>query len=521
VVRPSEEHAVDGERHELQALLRVLRRRIGLILLCAVVTPLAAFVYSQLSEKTYEATASLLFRDPGFDQKLFGASPLTGSPDPSREAATNVALVGLNEVARRTAEKLGDDIDGGVSVSSRGQSDVVTVTATDTNPERAARHATTFALSYIEFRRDADRDKIAEAQRLVERQLEAMTPERRRGKEGERLRVQANELGILSSLQTGNAELVERAAVPGAPATPRTRRNVIVGGLLGLIFGLALAFLVERLDRRLSDPSEAEGLMQRPVLGAVPQSRGMATGSSSAAGLPPREAEVFRMLRANLRYFNVNRNIHTVLVTSAAPGDGKSTIAWNLAVAAADAGERVLLIEADLRHPSLSTKTQVIAPLGLSTVLSSQAEPPEAIQRIAIGPHRNNGDGSSPAVDVIFAGPPPPNPTDLLDSERMRALLKHGAQLYDYVIVDTPPLSFVSDAIPLLSEVDGVLVVARLGRTTRDQLSLLRNQLANLSAPLLGVVVNGVKSTAGYYGYGPGYEIAGPAAEPDREPVAV
>jgi receptor protein-tyrosine kinase len=216
-----------------------------------------------------------------------------------------------------------------------------------------------------------------------------------------------------------------------------------------------------------------------------------------------------------------------VLITSSSPGDGKSTVAMHLASAAAGAGSSVLLIEADLRHPTLAGRLKLPGNRGLSQLLAGEfRDIDEVIQTVRVD-GRNTGDGGR-SLDVLVSGPIPPNPTDLIESERMRDIIQLAKRDYDLVIVDTPPTSVVSDAIPLVKEVSGVIVVCRLGKTTRESAHHLRDQLQNLEANLLGVVVNSVGRQAGYghlYGYGYGEQPQrkrkkGDAAEPAAAPAA-
>ncbi len=209
------------------------------------------------------------------------------------------------------------------------------------------------------------------------------------------------------------------------------------------------------------------------------------------------------MLRANLRYFNVDHDVGSILVTSAAPGDGKTTVAWNLATAAAELGGRVLLVEADLRHPGIAQGLGMREARGLSTVLAGEASLEGALQEVPL-PDRQSGRGTR-TVEVLLSGPLPPNPSDLLESDAMGELLSAAQQGYDLVVIDTPPMSVVSDAIPLIKNVGGVIVVGRAGKTTRDAAARLNEQLVNLKAPFLGIVVNGLKSDGEGYGYGYGY----------------
>jgi polysaccharide biosynthesis transport protein len=486
--------------------LRGIRRRIGLVALCVLMTPAAVLAVALASEKKYTASASLLFRDAGFDQQLFGA-PLFIPGDAERRAATNEKLVSLGVVADRTARRVGGGLTGGevsskVETKAEGKSDILSVVATDADPRRAAGLANAFAREYIAVRRKADREKVRQARELVSRSVERLSPSERKSQRGRLLQEREQQLETIGALQTGNAELAQRASIPTAPSSPKPVRDAALAAGLGLVLGIGLALLFERLDRRMRDPKEVEAAFDRPILATIPETRALAQGPY-VTDLHSGEGEAFRMLNASLRYFNIDREVRTVLVTSPAPGDGKTTVAWNLASAAASPENRVLLIEADLRHPGMASFIGAAPPNGLSSVLSGQAELHEAVQQVPV-PEQQNG-ALRRTVDVLFAGPLPPNPAELLESDRMRDLLETAQRTYDLVIVDTPPTSVVSDAIPLLNQVGGVIVVGRLGKSTRDSVARLNEQLQNLRAPTLGVVVNSIHQEHDAYGYGYGY----------------
>jgi polysaccharide biosynthesis transport protein len=474
----------------------------------ALLIPATVVAWSLRQDKTYTATASLLFRDPGLDQKVFGAS-LDSSRDPDREAATNVKLVSLDVVAERTSRDLDGRLDGGeiaskVDVAPEGQSDIVSVRASDSDPEFAARLANSFAEQYIDFRREADRSKVRGAQEVVQRELAQIGGGRRRA-QARSLRERAARLEILASLQTGNAELVQPAQVPGSPSSPRVTRNAVVGIVVGLLVALLAALAAERFDRRIRDPRQIEDIFGRPNLGGIPHSRALARGGPAQRGLPGREEEAFRTLRANLRSFKVDHAIRSILVMSPVPEEGKSTVAWNLARVAASAGERVLVVEADLRRPRLAASAvELSRSPGLTAVLAGQATLVEVIQTAGFTELRLPA-GNYRRMDVVVAGLVPRNPGPLIDSKRMLETIQEAARAYDLVVIDTPPTSIVSDAIPLVQGVGGVLVVARLGKTPREQLLRLRDQLANLHAPLLGVVVNSMSVDGRRFGYRHGY----------------
>jgi tyrosine-protein kinase len=488
-------------------LARVLRRRIGVALICALIVPATALAYSYAQEKEYSASASLLFRDPGFTQKLFGTPFFTPSSDPDREAATNLRLVSLGVVAGRTANALGGgltrkEVAEKVDASSEGQSNVVAITATADSPRLAARLANTFAEEYISFRRDADRSKIEETLGIIRGQLAELSPAELAGTRGKELRRQKGQLELLRSLQTGNAEVVQQADLPTSPSSPRTLRNVIVGIIVGIMFGVGMAFLVDRFDRRLRDVDEVKEIFDRPILAQVPRDKSLGRREWSPDNRSPAIAETFHMLRANLRHVHSRERIDAVAICSAAAGDGKTTVAWNLAVAEAETGRNVLLIEADLRQPDLSTRLDVQRSPGLSELLAGVVEFDGAVRRVPVAPASSPAQGDY-VVDVMPAGRRPPNPTDLIESEQMEDLLWRVGDMYDLVVVDTPPTTVVSDAVALLRQVSGVVVAVRLGKSTRQGAESLEQQLTYLDAQTFGVVVvNSTGKSPELYGYG-------------------
>jgi len=470
---------------------------------------MVALGISLLLERQYSASASLLFRESLFDQQLLGGAPSARTTDPEREAATNISLVSLPVVARRTATRLpgltAEEVENRVEAVPDGESDLVVVSGTDPSPRRAALLANTFATEYIAFRREADQSTIRQALRLV--QLRLGSPEAGASRQdAAALRDRAQQLEVLASLQTGNVELVERAEPPLSPASPRTLLNTGLGLILGLGAGVGIAFVLESVGRRLRDRAEIEDIFDRPLLGAIPESDALAGQGSSAAGLPPREREAFQMLRASLQYFNVDAQIKSVVITSAASGDGKSTVSWNLARAAASARLKVLLIDADLRRGGLTADLAMRRAPGLSSVLAGQSLQDTVLQiKVNTVP---NASEDEEFLTLLVAGPLPPNPTDLFESRRLREVLSEAEAAYDLVVIDTAPATVVSDAIRLVKLADGTVVVCRLGETPLSGLVQLRDQLQNLDARLLGVVLNHDDSSDSKYGYGYGYGLA-------------
>ncbi|MCB8914444.1 MAG: polysaccharide biosynthesis tyrosine autokinase [Thermoleophilales bacterium] len=487
-------------------MLSVLRRRAKLILICTAVAGLAALAFSLLQEAKYEASSSLLFREPKFGLDIFGnTSETPTNTDEERQAATNLELVNQDAVAAATAKAMGDGFDAArvadeVEAVNDGDSDVITVTATDPDPETAQKLANTYAAQVIAYRALTDRQQILRSKRRLDKIIDAAEGA---GQDVSQLKPASEQLGILAQVQTGNVELVQTASVPTSKSSPKTGRNTVFGLIAGLVIGLLAAFAAERFDRRLRNPDDVEEAFGLPVLGVVPETEDIAASNRGEAGmhLPFAAAESFRMVRASLRYFNIDSEIKIVMVTSEVPEEGKSTVAWNLANVAALSGS-ALLIETDLRRPSLSRQHGISPAPGLAEYLTNQVD----LQ--AITQHKSvlgeNGNGAGGTLDVIAAGTPPPNPSELLESKSMANFLAEVRTRYDLVVIDTAPVGVVSDSLALARNSDGVLIVSRIDKSTRDSALRLKQRFRRSGVPILGVIANGVKQTrfGGYGSYG-------------------
>ncbi len=396
-------------RSDLERVLHVLRRHLRLIALCLVATAAAATGLSLLQTKEYSASASLLFRNPGFAEDVFGTTSSSQTTDPTREAATNQQLVGMRVVAARTAKVLGDEyseeqIHEMVEISSDGQSEIVTVSATSKSAATSAKVANTFARQFIAFRAQTDKSKLLQAKRLAEANFDSLTPAQQEGVRGQSLSRASERLGVLASLQTGNAELVQPATEPTSPSSPKPLRNGLLGAILGLLLGIGLAFLFERLASHFREPEEVRDTFQLPVLSVIPESTQLSALGADGSGeaLPFVENEAFRTLRAALRYFNVDTDVRSVLVVSHEAQAGKSTVAWNLARAAA-ASSSCIIVESDLRASCLAQRNRLRVRPGLAEVLTGQASMDDAIQTVE----------GSPTLPHRTAPPPtaPPAPS--------------------------------------------------------------------------------------------------------------
>jgi len=283
------------------------------------------------------------------------------------------------------------------------------------------------------------------------------------------------------------------ADLPGEPSSPRPALNVAIGALLGLLVGAATSIIRAKLDRSVKDPDEAAELAGAPVIAVILRDDALRNQHRIDPHSTSRSAEAYRQLQTNLQFLDVDAPPRVLMVSSAVPAEGKTTVAVNLALSLAHAGQRVAIIEADLRRPRVTSYLGLIAGAGLTNVLTGQARIEDVEQ-----PY---GDGN---LVVIGAGPVAPNPAQLLASGTMGALLEALGKKYDYVILDAPPLLPVADATGLAVLADGVLLSVRHGGTTKEQLAKTRTTLDRVGARTVGTVLNivpvrdEVSSTYGY-----------------------
>lgn len=475
----------------LEYTLRVLRRRKLVILVALITVPLAAFLYSSMQTEEYTASATLLFE--GEEE--------VGLSEAARRNATLVELAGLPVVGARAAQELGlgfDEVGGSVEVASANENaNVTTISATNESPKLAAEIANAYGRATIAFQRQSDRAKIKAKIAVIEGRIADLSAEEIASPKASLLQEQLDQLEIEEALETGETSLVQEAAPPTSPSKPRTERNVALAALLGLVLGLALAALIERLDRRIRSTEEMEELFGLPIIARIPKSKAFRDASTEEM-LRAAEGEAFRTLRTNLRYLNVvNRNLDSLLIASPEPNDGKSTVARGLAGAMAELGDDVVLVEADLRKESMVAADRRYRGEGLSGVLAGAALD-EALIEVPVSSGGPEGDRS---LVMLPSGAIPPNPSELLESERMREVLATLVERFDAVIIDSPAVGFVSDAMALAPLVSGSLAVGGVGKTTREGAQGFVEQLELTGNRPLGLVVTMTAENRNKYAY--------------------
>ena len=466
--------------------------------------PLAALAFSLAQDKKYSAESSVLIRDiPSSDVEGVGP-PVVASEDPDRETATNIGLLSLKNIERRVERRLGgeDATASELDVTQEGESNILAITATDRSPEKAARTANAYAREYVAFRQRSSRREIAAEVGFARRELARLTPAASRGARGRGLRRQIRRLEFLERSANSGAQLASVAEPPTTPSSPKPVRNTLLAAIIGLFLAAAAALLFDRIDPRVKTPKEVEAVIERPVMGLV-RKAGELKHEPSGRGPPIPYADDFLALHGYLRYSEHSRGVRSVLITSAASQDGKTTIAWNLAWAAAGPGSRVLLVEADLRHPTLAHGLGVEPRGGLDDVLDGKLTLSDAIHDVALE-SGDNGRLPPRVVSVVFAGVATTRPRPPASWEAVAQSVREAEDQFDLVLIDTPPIVSVPDTIPLVAGVGGVIVVGRIGNTPRAALLRLKEQLHAIDAPTLGAVVNSVgREVAADYGYEP------------------
>jgi len=442
--------------------VRLTRANWKLIFVCFSLGLLAAFAWTLTRPVVYSSSAT--------GTVVVGSAPDVGSLSASMDLARQKAevysaFVSGTDVRNEVAQSLGISPS---EVSLSGESNAVTGSIVVTSYAPTPEEAQALAAAGVEATA-----KVAEAnEKAALPQGSAVS-------------------SIVRVVPVGDA------ALPGAPFTPNYPRNLAIGGVLGILVGYGAALVRKNLDRKLRSVDEVEELVDTPVLAILPDVKDLdrkQTAGVEATNRGP-AAEAFRQLRTNFRFIDVDNPVRSVVITSANEGEGKSTVATNLARVLASAGHDTILVDADLRRPVVAGVYGVDAQIGLAQVLVGDVSATEALQQ-----------SGSDHLWVMSAGRVPHNPSELLGSHRMQALIAELSQ--DHIVVlDAPPLLPVTDAALLAAIADGAMVVFAIGRTYKEQARLAKRRLGQTGGRMLGVVLNraplrGLGAVVYGYGYG-------------------
>lgn len=499
---------------ELRDYLKIIRTRWRLVALGVVVVLAAALVYSFLQKPTFKGESQVIvLQEQNSGAILLGSAQdqLPSAPDQSF-VLTQAQVIQSTSIAQKVVDSLHLNMAAAVllrrvTATTDGQSNIVTIDVLDDSPSAAATKANAFAQAYIDWSRDnqvagikAAGDQVQERLTAAQAQLTALqntkgtsaslqsqlqTAEALRASLASKL----EQLRINQELATGSASMLASAVIDPSPVSPNHSRDAALGLSVGLLLGLGLVFVSEQLDTKVRSAAEVEEIFGAPVIGHIPTEKHAKSASARLTLLQnpgSSTAEAYRALRIGLDFINFKRDIKTLLVTSAVPSEGKSTVAANLSVALAQAGNTVVLLNCDFHRPSTATFFELDGAVGLSDVLSGAHGIGEALQHPA-GVER---------LSVVVSGPIPPNSSELLGSPRMEAIVGALRESADWIIVDAPPVLAVADAAAVARLADGVLVITRVGMTTREEAYAARERLTNIGARILGSAVWGVSDDA-------------------------
>lgn len=476
----------------LQDYAQVLRRRKGTIALVVLLITLPTVVVSLLQTPVYAGRAEILLI-PRTSETLF--DPVSGArSDPSREVQNQIRILQSQPVRAAVRARLGSA--PRVTATPIGQTDLIMVTAKDPDPKRAAELANAYTESYIELRRTQAVDDVLAATQQVQskitelqRQIDTATGAGRDAlvQAQAAFRRKLDELQVDGALKRGGAQLVTPAAVPTNPVSPQPVRSGLIGLVLGLALGVVVAFVRDFLDDSIKGKDDMERVAPGlPVLGLIPVVPAW-RGKEKPFLVSVREpnspaAEAYRTLRTSVQFLGLDQPMRLLQLTSPNPQEGKTTTLANLGVALARSGLNVAVVCCDLRRPRIHEFFGLSNEVGFTSVLLGKVPLAGAIQAVP----------DQARLSLLASGPLPPNPSELLSSNRTVEVLGSLQAEYDIVLLDCPPVLPVTDALVLSGRVDATLLVGVAGATTRKEASRAIELLRQVDAPLLGVVLNGV-----------------------------
>jgi non-specific protein-tyrosine kinase len=489
---------------DLRQYMRVVWRRKTVIILAALVVLVVSLGLSFLQTPVYSSTAEVLLQ-PRVGDTLF--DPQTGTyVDPNRAITTEIRILKGQTVRDAVRAKLGSVPP--IAASPASTTNVIEVTAESTIAKRAADVANAYATSYIDTRRKQQVDDLLGASKEIQTKISDLQTQidAANGPQRDSLIAQQSvfkqkldQLQVDAALKTGGAQLVTPAPVPTTPVRPKPARTGVLALAAGLLLGVGMAFLVDYLDDSVKTKDDLSKVVpDRPVIGLIPLVEGWRADEApkliSIDEPTSAAAEAYRTLRTSIQFLALDRPVRTLHVTSPGPQEGKSTTLANLGVALARAGQRVIIVCCDLRRPRIHEFFDLDNDTGFTSVLLGKVPVSAALQKVP----------GQARLSVMASGPLPPNPSELLSSKRTIEVLTSLQAEADIVLIDSPPVLPVTDALVISGRVDVTILVCVSGATTRKDAARAVELLDQVDAPLVGTVLNGV-SPANTYGYGGQY----------------
>jgi succinoglycan biosynthesis transport protein ExoP len=512
----------DAPRYRtLQDYVRVVRDHRLLVVLFMVLCTAAGVAISNRQHQVYQATASLIFHDDNADLADVGlAAPVTQTPDQrAAVGADRVTQVAVAVRARQLAHLTNapGELLSHISAQPEARTNLVDVIARWSSAAGAADLANAFARATLNIQTVRARANYRRRARVLAVAVASLP---KGGAGGYARSVNADRIARLQSLGefATPVELAIRARPPSAAISPKPVRNALLGLLAGITLGLLAAFIRDALDRRVRTTRDLYSAVDLPVLGQLDRSliRRAVAADRAQRPLSGEDVEPFRIVRRNLVYLAGATPPQVVLVTSAGAGEGKTTVAVGLAGAEARAGRRVILVECDLRRPTLAKRLKLRPGPGLTDVVTGHASRDAAVATVPVradgargGREEDGAFASTPAIAVLPAGAPSPSPGELLGSLETQALLAELRDSYDVVILDATPLLGVVDARELIPLTDATVLCVRAASTTRDDLRAAKAAL-DMPAHPVGIVLTGAREDA-EPGYAPTSQPAVPA----------
>lgn len=480
-------------RAELSRYLDLLRSH-WLVLVAFVAAGLvAAFAYTSVAPKTYTAQSNLLVTPVAEDDpNLIGLPLVRDTADPTADVLTVAQLVTSPDVSARVASQLGGNpnaLVSNVSASPVTQSQIIAVQATASSAARATTLANAFARQTVQFRTNAMHAQLAKLIPSLEASMRKVSSGNRAG-----LQQQLAVLDTLRSSPDPTVSVSSPATPPSAPASPNRKTSLAAGAFGGLIVGLLAILALNALDPKLRDEDQLREIYALPLLAKIPKQRAGRTPLVSRE-LIPAVGEAFRTLRAAFTVRHAGsegapKRGSAILVTGDAAAAGKSTVALNLATSLTAAGKQVIVIEADLRRPSIGQALRVRAPRGVAEVLLGKAELAEAL--VWTPDH-------GPQLELLLGTTADAGEIDRISPESARQLVREAREMADFVVIDSPPMTEVTDALAFAEEADDVVLVARVGASQVRKMSDLGELLTRSRIVPAGVVLVGVSESGGYY----------------------